>query len=98
MIDLLEFKIKTLGKLKYSRLKSLSTLRKEINSYGYNYTMTEVKELLDSILNNTLEERFNFKFKRCFDEIFDGMEYIKYNEYDYTTEQNFPVNWIAPVG
>lgn len=45
----LEFEIKIIGKLKYSRLKSLSILKKEINHY-YNYTMIEVKELLDSIL------------------------------------------------
>ena len=92
----LEFEIKTLGKLKYSRLESLSILRKEINSFGYVYTMTEVKELLDSILNNALKERFNLNFKHCFDMIFDGMEYIKYD--NYPTEQNFPDNWIPPVG
>jgi hypothetical protein len=92
----LEFQIKKLGTLNYSRLKSLSILRKEINSFGYNYTISEVKELLDSILNNTFEERFNLKFKLCFNKIFNGNEY---NEYDnYPTEQNFPDNWITPVG
>jgi hypothetical protein len=92
----LEFEIKTLGELKYSRLESLSILRKEINLFGYEYTMTEVKELLDSILNNTLKERFNLKFKASFDKIIDGMEYIEYDT--YPTEQNFPDNWIPPVG
>jgi hypothetical protein len=92
----LEFEIKTFGKLKYSRLKSLSVLRKEINSFGYEYTITEVKELLDSILNNTLKERFNLKLKHCLDKIIDNMEYIEYD--NNPTEQNFPDNWIPPVG
>jgi len=92
----LEFEIKTLGELKYSRLESLSILRKEINLFGYEYTMTEVKELLDSILNNTFEERFNLKFKVSFDKIFNDNEYTEYD--NYPTEQNFPDNWIPPVG
>ena len=87
----LEFEIKTLGNLKYSRLESLSKLRKELNSFDYIYSMFEVKELLDSILNNTLEGRFNLKFKYCFDVIFDGMEYIEFD--DYPTEQNFSNNF-----
>jgi len=91
----IEFEIKKIGTLKYSRLKSLSILRKEINSYDYNYTMMEVKILLDSILNNTLNERFNLKFKHCFDKIIEDMEYIEYDT--YPTEQNFPDNWIPPV-
>lgn len=92
----LEFEIKTLGNLKYSRLESLSKLRREFNSFDYIYSMFEVKELLDSILNNTIEGRFNLKFKYCIDAIFDGMEYIEYDS--YPTEQNFPDNWIAPIG
>ena len=92
----LEFQIKKLGTLNYSRLESLSILRKEINSFDYKYSMSEVKELLDSILNNTFEERFNLKFKRCFDKIFNGNEYCEFD--NYPTEQNFPDNWIAPVG
>jgi len=92
----LEFEIKILGNLKYPRLESLSILRKEINSFDYNYTMTEVKELLDSIMNNTLKKRFNLKFKHCFDKIFDEMKYIEFD--NYTTEQNFPDNWIPPIG
>lgn len=95
-MEILEFKIKKLGTLNYSRLESLSILRKEINSYGYNYTISEVKELLDSILNNTFEELFNLKFKVCFDKIFKDNEYTKYD--NYPTEQNFPDNWIPPVG
>ena len=92
----LEFEIKTIGKLKYSRLESLSMLKKEINLFGYEYTITEVKKLLDSILNNTLKERFNLKFKQCFDKIIEDMKYIEYDT--YPTEQNFPDNWIPPVG
>ena len=92
----LEFQIKKIGTLIYSRLESLSILRKEINSYNYNYTISEIKELLDSILNNTFEERFNFKFKICFDKIFKGNEYIEFD--NYPIEQNFPDDWIAPIG
>jgi hypothetical protein len=92
----LEFQIKKLGTLNYSRLESLSILRKEINSYDYNYTMSEVKELLDSILNNNFEERFNLEFKVCFDKIFNCNEYTEYD--NYPTEQNFPEDWIPPIG
>ena len=58
--------------------------------------MTEVKKLLDSILNNEFEERFDLVFKNCLDEIFDVVEYIKND--NYIIEQNFPDNWIPPVG
>jgi len=44
--------------------------------------MLEIKELLDSILKNTLKKRFNLKFKLCFDEIFDDNEYVEYNNYE----------------
>ena len=92
----LEFQIKTLGNLKYSRLESLSKLRKEINLFNYIYSMNEARELLDSILNNPFKQRFNLIFKHCFDMIFHGMEYVEYDT--YPTEQNFPDNWIPPVG
>ena len=36
------------------------------------------------------------KFKASFDKIIDGMEYIEYDT--YPKEQNFPDNWIPPVG
>lgn len=89
-----EFKIKKIGNLKYSRLKSLSILRRELNSFGYKYTMTEVKELLDSILNNRLNKSFGLKMKSSIEEIFYDMEYLENN--NYPTEKNFPDNWIAP--
>jgi len=95
----IEFEIKKIGTLKYSRLKSLSILRKEINCFGYNYTMIETKYLLDSLLNNKFEECFNWELKICFDQIFDKIEYIKYDNDSYKyDEQNFPVNWIPPIG
>lgn len=95
-MEILEFEIETIGTLKYSRLKSLSILRKEINSYDYCYTMVKVKNLLDSILNNTFKEHFNLEFKRCFDIIFHDISYIVYN--NYPVEENFPDNWIGPIG
>jgi hypothetical protein len=93
-----EFQIKKIGTLNYSRLESLSILRREINSYGYNYTISEVKLLLDSILNNTFEERFNLKFKMCFDKIFNGNKYTEYDNNPYKFEKNFSDDFIAPVG
>lgn len=95
---MVEYQIKTLGKLKYPRLKSLSILRKEINSYDYKYTMAESKELLDAVLNNTFEERFNLIFKICFDKIFDGIEYVEYDDNPYEDEKNFPDNYIPATG
>ena len=64
-----EFSIKTLGTLRYSRIKSLSILRKQINSYGHDYSMAQTKWLLDSILNNVLEEYFTTTTKLALDEI-----------------------------
>jgi len=93
-----EFQIKKLGTLNYSRLESLSILRKEINSYGYNYTMSDVKVLLDSILNNTFEEHFNLKFKMSFNKIFNGNEYTEYDNNPYKFEKNFPDDFIGLVG
>ena len=94
----IEFEIKKIGRLKYTRLESLYILRKEINSYGYNYTVVDAKELLDCVLNNLLKERFNLKFKLCFDKIIDGTEYIKHEDNTYTNEKNFPDDWIPPIG
>ncbi len=74
----------------------MSILRKLINQYDYNLTMTETKELLDSILNNTFVEYFNLKFKSCFDEIFGGIEYEVDNKHE--EEKNFPDNFIPPRG
>jgi hypothetical protein len=93
---MIEFEIKSVGHLKYSRLKSLSILRKELYNFNYAYTINEVKELLDSILNNTLSERFNLHFKNCFDLIFDDMVYIEHN--NDPIELHFPNKWIAPIG
>jgi hypothetical protein len=94
-----EFEIKKLGDLKYPRLKSISILRKNLNLYDYRYTLTESKELLDSILNNKTDNiKFTLTFKICFDKIFNNMEYIKYTNDDYPIERNFPDNWIPPFG
>ena len=95
-VENLEFKIKTVGTLKYSRLESLSILRKEINSFGYEYTMVQAKNFLDSILNNAFNDRFNLEFKFSIDKIISDMEYIKYD--NSPIEQNFPDNWISPIG
>jgi len=97
-METIEFEIKKTGTLKYSRLKSLSILRKEIKLYDYNYSIREIKELLDSILNKTFDGRFNSVFKRCFDTIFDNMIYIEYAEDEYVNEKNFPDNFVPPMG
>jgi len=91
----MEFQITKVGTLKYSRIKSISILRKEINSYGYSYTIMEVKDLLDSILNRKLEEYLDLKFKISLDRIIDGMEYISYN--DQPQGRDFPEFWIPPT-
>lgn len=91
-----EYQINFVGNLKYERLKTLSLLRKELNSLGYNFNITETKRLLDSIISNTFKERFNYKFKVCFDKIFDNIEYTEFNY--YPIEQNFPDNFIPPIG
>lgn len=92
----MDYIIRKIGTLKYSRLKSMSILRKEINSYGYMFNMKDIKELFDLVCNNKLNKSFDLKYKICFDMIFDGNEYIKIN--DEPIEKNFPDNWIMPIG
>jgi len=75
-----EFKILKIGSLKYDNIKSMSILREELNSFGYDYSIFEVKELFYSLLNNKLQEEFNLKFKYCFDCIFDNNEYERLEE------------------
>ncbi|HMT02305.1 MAG TPA: hypothetical protein PKD00_03195 [Burkholderiales bacterium] len=83
----LEYQIEKLGTLKYPRIKSLNILKKEINDFGYNFNNVEIKKLLDAVLNNTLEGKFNLKFKEAFNKIFDDMQYIEYD--NYKEENNF---------
>jgi len=90
----LEYKLIKVGQLKYDRIKSLSILRKEINSHGYCDSMNDVKILLDTVLNNELKENFNLSTKCCLDCIFDGNEYIEYN--GNPVEFNFPDPWLLP--
>lgn len=92
---MIEYKIKKIGKLKYSRISSMSKLRKSLNGYGFTYNMTEIKEILDKLLDG-FEEQFCLKYKISFDLIFDNNEYVEYN--DETEERNFPINFIPPIG
>ncbi len=72
---MIEYKILKLGKLKFNRLKSMSILRKEINSFGYDFSYNEVKELFESLINGNFTEQFDLKFKMCFDIILIDNEY-----------------------
>lgn len=91
---MLEYQVKKLGTLKFSRLRAISVLRKHLNSYDYSYTMSEVRELLDSVLNNSFEEKFNLKYKVSFDKVFNDNEYIEFD--DRPIERSFPEDWIPP--
>jgi len=91
-----EYYLKKLGTLKYSRLKSIYILRKELNCFDYKYSNSETKELLDTILNGNLTENFNMKFKYCFDKVFNDNEYVELNENE--ENQNFPENYIPASG
>lgn len=92
----LEYQIIKIGTLKYSRLKSLCILRSEINSYGYDYSILEIRELFNPIMDNRLDMNFSLIFKTSLDKIFDDNEYLEFN--NYPTEQNFVNNWIPPIG
>lgn len=87
--------IKT-GTLKYSRVKSMSILRNNINAYGHMFNMKDTKELFELVYNNKFNELFDWRYKICFDMIFDGNEYLEFS--NEPIERNFPDNWIAPIG
>lgn len=97
MEDTHEFKLKKISTLKFSRLKSMRDLKTNLNSFEYKYSMSEAKVLFDLLLSGNFKETFNRKFKYCFDSIFDDNEYEELNE-EYIVEQNFPDNWIPPIG
>lgn len=92
------YKIINIGTLKYDRIKSISILKKELISYGINYTIKEVKELFDYFLSNSIEDNIiNIEYKKSLDLIFNNIEYeIIYS--DYYIERNFPENFIPPIG
>lgn len=92
----LEFKIISVGKLKYDRLKTLSLFRKKLNDYGYVINMSEAKDLLDIIILNEFKDRFDIKFKFCLDSILTDIVYVEYNNYD--KEYNFPKDYIQAIG
>lgn len=94
-MNCLEYQIKTVGKLKYSRLGSIIILKKEINLYGYKFSLEEIRSILDCVLNNLYDDYFDLKWKKAFDAIFEGNEYIEY-EMCFNQEQNFPTNYIIP--
>ena len=93
-MDELEYKLVKSGQLKYDRIRSLSILRKEIKFFGYCDSMNDVKILLDNVLNNNLKEKFSYSVKLCLDCVFEGNQYIEYN--NYPIEGNFIDNWIPP--
>lgn len=98
MDDFVEYKIVKVGELKYDRLRSMSILRTELKSFDYEYSLSDIKDLLDSILGGNFDKSFNLKFKRCFDYIFDGNEYEHISNYEDEKERNFPYIWIPPRG
>jgi hypothetical protein len=95
MDDSPKFRLFRTGTLKYNRIKSMSILKKELNSFGYDYSIKDTKELFITLTEGNLYEGFNGKFKHCFDLIFNDNEYdtIKVDDFE---EHNFPVNFISP--
>ena len=91
------YKIIKIGDLKYSRLKSMSILKKELNCF-YNYNNSEIKEIFDTLLSSNFVEEFGWKYKRAFDLIFDNTEYQTINDDEYyENDCHFPVGYIIPI-
>lgn len=86
-----------LGELKYSKLKAVSILHKEINALGLSYTLSDALNFLNAIMLNTPPDSMNYRIKYAVDKIFMDNEYEEHNIND-AVEQNFPENWIAPTG
>lgn len=92
----MEYKIIKIGQLKNSRVKSLYTLKKNLNGYSFCYTYRDIKDLLDAILEDNFKESFDLKIKLALDEIFEGNEYERVDE--FYEGRNFPIDWIPPIG
>lgn len=92
------YKIIKIGDLKYSRLKSMSILKKELNCF-YNFNNSEIKELLEFVLSSNFVEAFDLKYKHAFDLIFDNTEYQTINDDEYyENDCHFPEGYIMPIG
>lgn len=91
------YKIIKLGDLKYSRIKSMSILKRELNCF-YSYNNSEIKDLFETLLSSNFNEEFGLKYKRSFDLIFENMEYqiINDDEY-YENDCHFPICYIIPT-
>lgn len=95
-----EYKLIEIGVLKYSRIKSISILKNELNSFGLCYNNEKTKELFDKLLNNSFDkdEIILPKIKYCLDMIFDGNIYTSEQKDMWYVEKNFPDNFIPPIG
>jgi len=91
-----QYQISSLGQLKYRRLKSMSILRENLLNYGFEHGILETKFLFEELLNNKFNRFFDSKFKVCLDSIFEDNKYLEM--YLVENEENFPINFIAPIG
>jgi hypothetical protein len=89
------FKISKIGDLKYNRLKSISILKEKLKLFNLNYNYSEVKKLIENIINENFDDKFNTEMKYCLDSIFKNNEYIEFHTYEI--ESNFPKNYIPPI-
>lgn len=96
MKELKEIRILKNGGLKYDRLKSISTLRHELNHFGFNYTIKEVKDIFEKILNDSYSEVFDRKFQYCIDLIFFNNSYEMLERFN-PSDDCFPENYIMPT-
>jgi hypothetical protein len=88
----MEYKIKKVGNLKYDRLKSMSILKNEMRLREENLSMSDIKSLMDNILNNDFDEVITMNTKYSIDEIFDGNEYEEINDDEFIEYTNSNCN------
>lgn len=95
--DLHEFKIIKVGRPKYDRVRSISIVKHELVNFGFNYSLVEIKDIFDALVNNSFDETFDRKHKHCFDLIFDNIEYEELIEDISQNDTCFPENYIMPT-
>lgn len=89
------FKVKSLGNLKYDRLKAILVFANVMCSFG-KFSLGQSKIIIDEFLSGDFSRKFDHKLKYAIDIVFSCVEYEEF--ITYTEEHNFPNNLIPPIG
>ena len=87
-----EFEVKSPGKLMYIELEAGILLGRYFRHNGYKKYGLRGSEIVQAILANNFNWRFDYTFKRCLDRIFAGMEYTQYEKAEELEEDDVSDN------